>query len=392
MRVHRVWALVGLVLAPGCGAATAPRARRLAEELAALEGTAAAQTESAARARAAAEEAARAERAGQTTVADEHASRARAWAHAAVDEAEAAALDERLGTLEAELLDVETEAASLEHAAAQQRRAHQAAAATQAVREETLRALLRAEVDESAPRRGRRLGLGDDPQLARLASVLAERARVLLAAAVAMGASEATCSSARAALEAAVAEGEPATRLRAADRAHGLARAALAEARHRRGEAPSAEEIAAFAEALTSEGFAPYRDERGFGARLDGVFEGAALAASARGRIRRLGELLASHPAGPVVLLVEADPDRAAQAQATRRLEALRQALIGSREREVVVAALVEVRVPGAPVLDPGDGARVVLPAYVPHAPTPAVVGPSTEPSAAADTATGSEE
>jgi hypothetical protein len=359
----------------GCGAAGAPRAAGLRAELSALEGTAAGQTEPARRARLAAEEAEQAERAGALDVADEHASRARAWAHTAIDEAEAAALDERLGALEAELLELETRAAGLEHAAAHARRASQAEAATRAAREETLRALMRAEADESLPRRARRLGLADGPEVARLADVLAERARVLLAAATAMGAAEPARSAAQQALAAVDSAREPAARLAAADLAHGRARAALADARHRRGEAPDAAEIAALEEALEAEGFTPFRDERGLGARLESIFEGSSIRASARGRLRRLGELLASHPAGPVLLLVDGAGDRAGQALAVARIAALRQAVLGARAREVVVASLVEVRLTGPPP-PTGEGARVLLPAYVPRTPAPSVVEP----------------
>jgi hypothetical protein len=368
--------VLALASAPGCGAGAASRAAGLRTELAALDGTPASETEPAQRAREAAVEAERAEREGMPAVADEHASRARAWAHTAVDEAEAAALDERLGALEAELLELETQAAGLEHAAAHRRRTDQAEAATRAAREETLRALVRAEADESAPRRARRLGLSDGPEVVRLADVLAERARVLLAAAVAMGAAEPAVRAAREALEGVGSIAEPAARLAAADRAHGRARAALADARHRRGEAPTAEEIAALTEALEAEGFTPFRDDQGLGARVESVFEGTTIRPSARGRLRRLGELLASHPAGPVMLLVDSSSDRAGQALANARLTALRQAVLGARAREVVVAFLAEVRLEGPPP-PAGEVARVLLPAYVPRTPTPASAEPA---------------
>jgi hypothetical protein len=374
----------------GCGAAGASRTARLREELAALPlgGPAVSRSEAARRSEQALAEVELAEREGRTAAADEHASRARAWAEVAIDEAEASALEGRLGELEVALLDLETEAAGLEHDASHRRRAHQELAAARASREEVQRVLLRAEADEGTPRRSRRLGLSGGPELARMADVLAERARLLLAAAVATGAGAEPAALARDALSALEPISEPLARLAAADRAHGLARAALADARHRRGEAPTAAEIAALEEALASEGFTAFRDDQGLGARLEGVFEGASLAPAARGRLRRLGELLASHPAGPVLLLVDTSADRGGHALATRRLEALRAAVLGDRERPIVVASLVEVRLEGPPA-PLTDGARVLLPAYVPRGPAPTTVpGPAAasagDPSAAA--------
>lgn len=365
-------AVVGCSGIVGCGAAGAPRTARLREELAALPlaGPEVARSEAARRSEQALAEADLAEREGRVSTADEHASRARAWAAVALDEAEAASLEGRLGELEVALLDLETEAAGLEHDASHRRRAHQELAAARASREEVLRVLARAEADESTPRRSRRLGLAEGPALVRMAEVLAERARLLVAAALAMGAADESASPAREALAALEPITEPLARLAAADRAHGLARAALADARHRRGEAPTAAEIASFEEALASEGFTAFRDEQGLGARLEDVFEGGSIAPSARGRLRRLGELLASHPAGPVLLLVDSSADRASHALATRRLEALRAAVLGARERPIVVGSLVEVRLEGPPA-PLTDGARVLLPAYVPRGPTP---------------------
>ena len=219
------------------------------------------------------------------------------------------------------------------------------------------------------------MGLADGPEVRRLADVLADRARVLLAAARSLGASServAACESVLASIEPLE---DPPARLSAADRAHGLARVALADARHRRGAAapgaPSPGEMAWFEEALETEGFAPLRDEHGLGARVTDAFEGNGIAPAARGRLRRLGELVASHPAGPILLAVEADGAREAQAQASRRLEALRRAIVGDRARDVVVTVAVEVRVPGSVPATAPNAARVVLPAYVPRPPEP---------------------
>jgi len=364
-----------VVVAAGCGAQSASRTAQTREHVRTALGELA--SEPARRALQAAEAAEQSEQAGLSLEADEHASRARAWAAVAVDEQSAQELEEQLGALEASTLELEAEAAALEHAAADRRAATVALADGRAAREELTRALARAEADESAPRRARRVGIAEPAEVRRFAGVLEERARLLLAAAIALGARPESVTPARTAIEAIDAEPEPLARLGLADRAHGLARVALADARHHAGEMPEATEIDALREALETEGFTVHRGEQGLGARLTEVFDGPAIAASARGRLRRLGELVASHPSGPIVLLVEADADRAAQALAARRLEALRRAVVGDREREVVVAVVTEIRVPGGEAPPAANAAQVLLSAYVPRAPEPVAPGPS---------------
>jgi hypothetical protein len=354
----------------GCGAAAATIGPRLHADLDGVLATEAG-TDAARRAREAIASAERAEGAGLASEAEEHASRARAWADVDVGEREVVSLEEELGRTEEELLELEAQASASEHEAADRRVRTIALADARAAREELARAFARAEADESTPRRARRVGLSDGPEVRRLADVLADRARLLLATARSLGASSepvAACEEALAPLETL---DDPAARLAAADRSHGLARVALADARHRRGSAPGAEEVAAFVEALESEGFAPLRDEHGLGTRVTDAFEGQGIAPAVRGRLRRLAELVASHPAGPILLAVEADGAREAQAQATRRLQALRRAIVGDRDRDVVVTIAVEVRVPGSVPATSPNAARVVLPAYVPRPPEP---------------------
>lgn len=369
----RALALVIAASLAGCGAATSTIGPRLHADLDGVLSSEAS-TDTARRAREAIASAERAEAVGLSSEAEEHASRARAWAEVDVGEREVVALEEELGRTEEELLGLEAQASATEHEAADRRARTIALADAEAAREELARAFARAEADESAPRRARRVGLAEGPEVRRLADVLADRARVLLAAARSLGASSERVAPADAALASIEGLEDPAARLAAADRAHGLARVALADARHRRGSgpgAPSPEEIAAFEEALESEGFAPLRDEHGLGVRVPDVFEGRGIAPAARGRLRRLGELVASHPAGPILLAVEADAAREAYAEASHRLEALRRAIVGDRTREVVVTTAVEVRVPGSVPATAPNAARVVLPAYVPRPPEP---------------------
>jgi hypothetical protein len=372
-RASRSAALVIALGLAGCGAGASTIGPRLHADLDAVIASEAS-TDTARRAREAIASAERAEAVGLVTEAEEHASRARAWAEVDVGEREVVALEEELGRAEEQLLELEAQASASEHEAADRRARTIALADARAAREELARAFARAEADESAPRRARRVGLADGPEVRRLADVLADRARVLLAAARSLGASSERVMACEVVLGSIEPLEDPAARLAAADRAHGLARVALADARHRRGSAPgspSPEEIASFEEALETEGFAPLRDEHGLGARVTDAFEGNGIAPAARGRLRRLGELVASHPAGPILLAVEADGAREAQAQASRRLEALRRAIVGDRTRDVVVTIAVEVRVPGSVPATAPNAARVVLPAYVPRPPEP---------------------
>ena len=366
--------LAALALGSGaCGAGRATIGPRLHRELAAVL-SAETGSDAARRAREALASAERAESVGLEEEAAEHASRARSWAAADLGEREVTTLEEELGRIEEELLGVEARASASEHEAEERRARTLALADARAAREELARALARAEADEGSPRRARRVGLSEGPVVQRLADVLADRARVLLAAARRLGAAGERVAACEAVLASIDSIEEPTARLAEADRAHALARAALAEGRHRAGRSPGPEEIASLVEALESEGFVALRDERGLGARLPDVFVDHALSPAARGRLRRLGELVASYPSGPILLAVESDASPHAQAQASRRLEALRRAILAERTREVVVTIAVERRAPGSPAAAP-NAARVILPAYVPRSPEPLAPG-----------------
>jgi len=375
-----VLVLVALALGEGCGATTTSRAAQAREDVRlALDDLARGDhtSEPARRAREAVDAAEASERAGLLLEAAEHGSRARAWAAVAVDEQSAQELEEELGALEATTLELEAEAAALEHATADRRVATEALANARAAREELSRALARAEADESVPRRARRVGIAEPAEVRRFASVLEERARLLLAAAIALGARPESVTPARAAIDAIDSEQEPLARLGLADRAHALSRVALADARHHAGAMPEATEIDTLREALETEGFTVHRGEQGLGARITEVFDGPAIAASARGRLRRLGELVPGPPAGPIVPRVAAPAERWGQSLASRRLEALRRAVVGDREREVVVAVVTEIRVPGGEVSPAANAAQVLLSAYVPRAPEPVPPSPT---------------
>jgi hypothetical protein len=370
-RVGLVLLALGAIGGVGCGASGPSRTARLRDDLHAVLDDPSDRSDGARRVREALASAEESEAQGLAIEADEHASRARAWAEVDLREREVVTLEEQLGRLEAELLTTEAEASAAEHEAADRRAQSVAVADARAAEDELARALARAEADESAPRRARRVGLADGPVVRRMADVLADRARVLLAAAGSMGASPELVAATREVLESIESVDDPSARLVAADRAHGLARQALADARHRLGPSPRDEEIASLEEALDGQGFTALRDEHGLGARVTDLFQGTGLSPSARGRLRHLAEIVMSHPAGPIVLAVEADAGPPAQAEATRRLEALRRAIVGESAREVVVSVLVEVRAPGSATSTAPNAARVILPAYVPQAPTP---------------------
>lgn len=351
-----ILALLG-ALALGCGGPSLPRSTRTRAELeATLERGAS--SEAASRARRALEALERSEAAGALDAADELASVARAWAEVELAEREASALEAELAELARTRAELIEEAGALEERARAERATNLARADAAAARGELERALARAEVDEATRRRARRVGLDDEPEVRRSADVLAARARVLLAASRALGAEPSALARAEAALERGASAETPLDRLAAADEARAEALLALADARRGLASAPSPEETRALVEALVEAGFPVLRDERGLGARLLDVFDGGGVRASARGRVRRLGELLSSHPFGPIVLVLSCLPERAARAEATRRLEALA-ALLRVGEREVTTSLLELPSGAGAT-----DEVRVVLPAY----------------------------
>ena len=226
---------------------------------------------------------------------------------------------------------------------------------------ELARALARAQASE--PRRGARLPSGDVEDARTAARALARRARLLLAAAGALGATEAetrlveaqlTAYQAALAPRARGAEPQIADALAAADAARRAAESVLGVARSRLG-APGPEAVAALVETARIAGVAAQLGERGVSVYAE-AFRGAASAPEARA-VGALATVLRSHAIGPVLVEFEGSRDaagaRLARTRATRLVRAL------------TAAGIPAARLT-APTLDPaappdGVAARAVL-------------------------------
>lgn len=340
----------------GCGAAPARDARSLSAELhASLEaareraGPAVADAEQALR------EAESAELAGDLVGGAEHRARARLAAARATEVAAARAETEARSALEAETASALEEALALDTESAAIEAEASRIAATRTAREETLRALRRAETDEARGRRRIHLSLDDEAAMRGAARDLRQRAQLLLGAAIAIAARngttiEAPRAEAERLVAASSAASEPLEALRSADAAHDAARTALGQAR--RGAPVDEAQVRALLEAAASEGFEAVQLERGVAIDVSSAFEaGRAPTGAGAGRLRRLSALVASHPAGPAVVEVAASG-----ALAEARAGAIRSAL----EAGGVEASRIEVRARD----EVATSARVVLPSY----------------------------
>lgn len=336
----RLVCLLGATALVGCGGGSTDlrRSAELRAHVTSSVGTI--RNDAARRARAALDAAVAAYAQGRGVEGDELASVARAWAETAALEHAVEQHETELAAMEVEAVERAAEARVASSSADESIAERQAQATALAAQDELVRALRRAEAEEASPRRARRLSLDSPAQILRFAQVIESRARVLLAAARALGASREPTAAALRALDAIASASDPLEKLAASDRAYAAAQLALGDARRRAGERPSDEEIVSLVEALRSEGFEVQRDERGLGARFAEIFRGTDVAPSRRGELRRLGRLLSAHPFGPVVLVVEtASDDQRARAQADRRLASLRRALLPEGGREVVPVA-----------------------------------------------------
>jgi hypothetical protein len=268
--------------------------------------------------------------------------RARAVAERATQEAEDAALRDETARL---ALEQETT-----------RRA-----AAQVAEVELARALARAQATE--PRRGARLPSGDLEDARLAARALARRARLLLAAAAALGATDAETRPADALLTAYEATLAPRPRgaevqvsdaLAAADAARRAAETVLGAARARLG-APGPEAVAALAETAHLAGLEAQRSERGV-LLYAAAFRGSATAPDAAA-VGALATVLRAHATGPVLVEQEATADAAGARLARTRAARLVQAL--------VAAGLPAARLgasSGQPAVPPeGVAARAVL-------------------------------
>lgn len=368
--MRRVALGVGVLLAlAGCGGA--PRsADTLAAELDAmhLEQASRAAPDLVAEARAALADAREAEARGDRVAAADHAALARLHAAAALDEEARLAADTERVALERETLEAETELHALEADATERRADLARLAAARTAREEAARSLVRAEVDEARPGRARHVSLSDPGELRTAARAIRDRARLLAAAATALGAP--TAASVDGLLARSEAATDPHESLALADQAYGAARALLAEAR-RAHPLTDATRIASLVEAAETEGFHALATTRGTAIELEGAFDGAATRASATGerRLARLAQLVLSYPEGPVRVEIDSATPAEAGRTASARAESVVRALVAAG----IPASRVSAADPIAPDQTPTPAARVrvLLVAYADTPPPP---------------------
>lgn len=353
--------VVALSLALGCGGLGPRTASRMREELAArgLEAASTVVPDRVARVVTALEDAEVSERAGDTIAAADHRARASLLAETALASAELAALDEAQHDEEAAAIVAEDELVRLEAEALEARAEASRLASARAAREELRRALARAATEESSGRRSRRLSLDEGHDLRAAAQAIRARARLLLSAAAALGASEEARRVALDLLGRSEAETDLLRALSLSDEAHDAARLVLGAARRAHGGATPAE-ARSLADALEEEGFTVVALERGVGAEIDDLFSGSSSTpnAAARARLGRLATIVSSYADGPVRVEVDV----------TGRDDAER--LAGSRG-DAVLAALTAGGVPadrlahdGAPILRAANRVRVLFTAY----------------------------
>lgn len=366
VRAVAVWcALVGCALV-GCGPAALTSTTAVEERFEAPEAADARRRapDLYAAAMRAFREARAAERAGDVSAAEDHATRARLLLEAAIVEADRLALqtrrlevEERLGRLsEGTARDararIEIEVGNARRAAAQIATEQRAAALAEAEATERRRYRNRADERESLRRQG--------------ATILLDQARLVTAAAEAMGAQAADLSSVTEAVRAAEQATTGATALASARRALFRANAVLGTARSRQGQ-PGPDEVAALVEDARAAGFEIEQLDRGLAVRVRRVFSGSSSrpTSAAGPRLEQLQALLGAHPHGAVQLLTGGGSG-ASGTLAEARVAAVAAALAGGdipRDRLSVVTPAA-----AGGQADP-TALEAVFVAYAPHRP-----------------------
>jgi hypothetical protein len=314
---------------------------------------------------AAADEAERAFASGDLDASADYATQARLEAAAALAEHERALAEQERASIEHETTLLEERAVEDESAARAIEAETARLRAARAAREELQRALELAERDEAHPVRRGRVSIVDDAEMRRAALAIRERARLLIAAAAAMGAETVVLARAEELAGLSAGNGNSQQALELAEQAHEAARDALANAR-RTHPAPTREEIASLLEAAREAELSVMRFERGLGLELGQVFRGTTtqpLPGSER-RIARIASLLRMHPHGAISIEVDVPGMGESATRLSRaRGEWARRALVSAG----VAAERIQVREPGASMAsaEAADRLRIVLVAYV---------------------------
>ena len=228
----------------------------------------------------AAEDARRADAAGDTEIAQDHATRARLLYEAAVVEAERAALDRRRVELVRETEEATEAAVRADEQRAAREVREQRANAAQVARTQMEHAFAQAEEDEARRLRSRSAEV--DRARLEAASALRERTRMILSAARALGGDAAAIAAVRL-----TAQGTPVAQILAANDAHRRALEILGEARRAHPVDDAARD--ALMAAL---------QERSFEARVEA--RGVVVDGVSAARADVLAELIAAHPHGPL--------------------------------------------------------------------------------------------
>jgi len=299
---------------------------------------------------------------GDVPAAEDDATLARLYGQAAIEEAARLTIEAQRFEAERAEIAAETELNGLVQAATTSAADLARLVAARTAREEGARSLARAEVDEARPARARHDSLDDAGEMRSAAGAIRDRARLLSAAAVALGAAPSTTVDDLIARSSAAST--PIEQVRLADAAHAAARAALAAARRARPSVDPAR-VASLIEAAESEGFHTIRLERGVGIELDGAFDGTTtrLSRTGVGRLARLAALVASYPDGPARVEI----DSATNADVTHLAPARGSAVVHALVAGGLDASRVSLADPIPPDGTPSPTARVrvVLSAYV---------------------------
>lgn len=256
------------------------------------------------------EDARAAEDADDLEAAADHATRARLLLETAIAESDRLALEERRLALEEETrvaeerrardvrarLEIETNLARNE--------------AARVAREQAAAAYTNAEGDD--PRRFRSRE-ERDALYRESAALLRSRAGLMIAAARALGATEADVADAQRSLEESGRTRDPAASVRSAELAIRAALRALGVARSQI--EPTSDERASLLEAAETAGLESMQVERGLTLRVPDVFAGAGAAPSANGRrkLESIAALVAAHPRSPVQIVAYAGAGAPAQ-------------------------------------------------------------------------------
>lgn len=305
------WALFATValLLTACGAGTPRTTRELRAQLASgeLEAAREAAPDLVAQVEAALDDADAAERAGDEPAAQDHATRARLFLQAAQNEAARAGDETARAGLERSVGEVLEQARRDETAREAVSLELRRLAAARTAGEEARQSFETAATDEGRPARGRRVSLAETADVRRAAAVRRARARLAIAAARALGATDETLSPIEERLASSESAREPAAQLAGADRAHQDAIAALGQTR-RTFDGPGPDGAQALAEAARAEGFEVVTMPEGTAVEVGGLFRGASTtpARSASRAIEGLARLLAAHPHGPVQVQAQA--------------------------------------------------------------------------------------